>query len=136
MLAGLCAQALKPFLNKKFYSSLEIAGRQIPRYGGMPSAHSAFTVALVTVTGVVDGIDSMSFAISTAMFVLTIDDALRMRMFLGKYGFALSKLVKRLPKDAQKEFPFIEERLGHKPSEVISGIFLGIIVASIALYLI
>ena len=136
MLAGLTAQALKPFLNQKFYSTLEIAGRQIPRYGGMPSAHSAFTASLVTMAGVVEGIDSMAFAIATTIFILTIDDALRMRIFLGKYGFALSKLVKGLPKAAQKEYPYIESRLGHKPAEVIAGIILGIVVTGIILYFI
>tara|TARA_Y100000310_G_scaffold331455_1_gene405072 strand:- start:282 stop:746 length:465 start_codon:yes stop_codon:yes gene_type:complete len=135
MLAGLCAQALKPLFNKKLYSTLAIAGRQIPRYGGMPSAHSAFTASLVTVAGVIDGIDSMTFAVAVAVFVLTIDDALRMRMFLGRYGLALNKLVKRLPKDAQRQFPYLESNLGHKPLEVIAGITLGVAVTVIILVL-
>jgi len=136
MLAGLCAQALKPLFNKKLYSTLAIAGRQIPRYGGMPSAHSSFTAALVTVTGIVDGIDSMTFAIAVVVFVLTIDDALRMRMFLGRYGLALNKLVKRLPKDAQSQFPYLESSLGHKPLEVIAGIAVGVVVTVFILILI
>jgi len=136
MLAGLSAQAIKPFLNKRFYSSLEIAGRQVPRYGGMPSSHSAFTASLATLAFVVDGADSITFAIAMAIFILTIDDALRMRIFLGSYGRVLKQLVDTIPNAEQQKFPYIETRLGHKPLEVLAGIFQGIVVTLLVLYLI
>lgn len=126
ILSGLIAQALKPLLNRQFYSTLEITGRQIPRYGGMPSAHSAFAASLVTITAASEGFTSLAFAISISLYILVIDDALRMRMFLGHYGAALVKLIKTLPTTEQKEYPYLEARLGHKPREVIAGTILGI----------
>lgn len=121
ILCGLAAQALKPFLNKK----RDAQSLNLPRYGGMPSAHTAFAVSLATVVGLAGGFASVSFALATAFLVYTLDDALRMRIFLGRYGWALKHLVQKLPDKEQKDYPYIEQQLGHKPPEVVAGAVLG-----------
>lgn len=129
LLAGLLAQALKPLLNKHLYATLDQADRRLPRYGGMPSAHSAFAFSLATIVGLVDGIHSTTFAIAAAAVVLILDDALRMRIFLAGYGQALHQFVTRLPQSERAAFPYIETRLGHKPPEALAGAVLGIAVS-------
>jgi acid phosphatase family membrane protein YuiD len=135
ILCGLIAQGLKYFFNKRFYSELRIAGQRIPRYGGMPSAHTAFAFSLATVVAWADGLNSATFAMAVAATIFILDDALRMRMFLSRHGLALHKLIQRLPEEEQKDFPYLETRLGHKVPEVIVGGALGILLALLFLWL-
>lgn len=133
ILSGLAAQILKPFLNKGWHAELETAGRKIPRYGGMPSAHTAFAFSLATVVAVVDGVFTTSFAIVASLVIFVLDDALRMRIFLGRHGKALRLLVEKLPPQEREGFPYLESHLGHKPMEVVVGAILGITVTLLAL---
>jgi acid phosphatase family membrane protein YuiD len=129
ILCGLIAQFLKPLLNKKYYDHLSARGRNLPRYGGMPSAHAAFALSLTTVVGLADGVFSTSFALASAAAIFVLDDALRMRIFLGRYGGALRKLINQFPPQEQKKFPYIESRLGHTVPEVIAGSLLGLTIS-------
>lgn len=124
VLSGLAAQSLKPILNKK----REPAAENLPRYGGMPSAHTAFAVSLAVTVALYDGIVSTNFALATAFLIYTLDDALRLRIFVGRYGLALRHLVKKLPVAEQKLYPFIESKLGHSSPEVTAGAVLGLII--------
>lgn len=126
IICGLVAQALKPLLNGEWYAILPDEGRRIPRYGGMPSAHAAFGFSIATVVAIVDGIHSGSFVIAVALVILILDDALRLRLFLGRHGEALHKLVARLPDSERTGYPYLETRLGHKAHEVVAGAALGI----------
>lgn len=134
VLVGLLAQSLKPIFNRQWYATLSRSGKKIPRYGGMPSAHTAFAVSIATVIGVSAGINSPSFVIAVALVIFILDDALRMRIFLSRHGLALSRLVKKLPPAEQSEFPYLETRLGHKGSEVIAGAALGLVASLIMLF--
>lgn len=98
----------------------------LPRYGGMPSAHTAFAFSLATVVGMTEGFSSTAFAITAVMVTVILDDALRMRIFLGRYGAALRRLITRLPESEQQAFPYLEERLGHTWGEVIVGAVFGV----------
>lgn len=132
---GLIAQISKRFFNKKWMSEMEIGHVHLPRYGGMPSAHAAFVFSLATVIALVDGISSGTFAIAAAAIILILDDALRMRIFLGRHGAALRDLIKKLPTKDQETFPHLETRLGHKPVEVIAGALLGILLTLLIFFL-
>ena len=129
VLVGLIAQSVKPLFNKQLYTQLEAGGHQIPRYGGMPSAHTAFAFSLATVIAMKEGIYSADFAIAATAVIFILDDALRMRIFLSRHGEALHKLVDKLPAAEQKDFPYLEKRLGHKTSEAVAGAILGIILS-------
>jgi acid phosphatase family membrane protein YuiD len=129
VLVGLIAQSLKPLFNKQLYAQLEAGGHQIPRYGGMPSAHTAFAFSLATVIAMTQGFNSADFAIAATAVIFIVDDALRMRIFLSRHGEALHRLVDRLPAAEQKDFPYLEKRLGHKTSEAIAGAILGIVLS-------
>jgi acid phosphatase family membrane protein YuiD len=124
---GLITQTSKQLLNKNWKSTIAVQGYHLPRYGGMPSAHTAFAVSLATVAWLTEGIASMSFAIAAAMFIFILDDALRMRIYLGHHGQALHKLIAKLPPEEQKDLPALEVRLGHTPAEVLVGTVVGIL---------
>ncbi|MBI4021873.1 MAG: divergent PAP2 family protein [Candidatus Andersenbacteria bacterium] len=126
IVAGLAAQALKPLINKNWRSQPEGKSRWLLRYGGMPSAHTAFAFSLATVVGVVDGLTSTGFAIACAGVVFVLDDALRMRIFLSRHGLALRRLIRTLPPEQRSHYPQLETHLGHSLAEVTAGALLGI----------
>lgn len=131
ILSGLIAQGLKPFFNRR----TTLSRLNIPRYGGMPSAHTAFAVSLTTVTAFVTGLTSPTFALACGFLIYTLDDALRMRIFLGNYGKALTQLIRRLPTEERKAYPFVVPQLGHTLPEVTAGAILGFALSLIALYI-
>lgn len=125
IVVGLITQFSKSLFNKNLYTRLEETGLRVPRYGGMPSAHASYAFSLLTMVGIVDGIMSVSFAVIASITIFVIDDALRMRVFLGGHGRALHKLVQRLPVKERKGYPYLETHLGHKPMEVTVGAIVG-----------
>lgn len=93
-------------------------------HGHMPSAHTAFVVSTLTSIGYFEGINSGVFALAFIFAFIIIDDALRLRMYLGDQGRYLNMLINELPVD-KKKFPRLKERIGHRISEVIIGGFIG-----------
>ena len=93
-------------------------------HGHMPSAHTAFIASLVTSVGYYSGLASGAFAVSVVLAVIVIDDAVRLRMYMGDQGRYLNMLIRQLPVD-EKQFPRLKERIGHKISEVVIGGLLG-----------
>ncbi len=93
-------------------------------HGHMPSAHTAFAVSLATSVGWYEGVGSGSFAVAAALAFVLVDDAARVRMYLGDQGRYLNMLIERLDLD-EKKFPRLKERVGHRVSEVIVGGLIG-----------
>jgi acid phosphatase family membrane protein YuiD len=93
-------------------------------HGHMPSAHTAFIVSLVTSVGWYEGMGSGSFAVAVILAIIVIDDAVRLRMYMGDQGRYLNMLIRQLPIDKEK-FPRLKERIGHRLSEVIVGGIFG-----------
>ncbi len=95
-------------------------------HGHMPSAHTAFAVSLAVSVGWYEGVTSGSFAVAAALAFVLVDDAARIRMYLGDQGRYLNMLVQQLDIDESK-FPRLKERVGHRVSEVIVGGLIGLI---------
>lgn len=134
LLVGLVAQFSKRFFNKSWHAEMHDRVRHLPHYGGMPSAHTAFAFSMLTVIAYSSGITSPIFAVATVLAVIILDDALRMRIFLGRHGEALARLIDRLPKKDQESFPPLERQLGHKPIEAIVGAGVGILLTIALLF--
>lgn len=126
ILVGSFTQLLKYLFNKHWVSDITIHGIHMPRYGGMPSAHTAFAFSLLTTVAVVDGVFSTAMVIAVAITIFILDDALRMRIFLERHGLAIRELIKNLPEQQHKNYPQLEARLGHKPAEVLVGALIGV----------
>lgn len=99
-------------------------------HGHMPSAHTAFIVSLVTSVGYYDGIHNGAFAVAVALAIIVIDDAARLRMYMGDQGRYLNMLIRQLNVN-EEQFPRLKERMGHRVSEVIVGGILGFILTII-----
>lgn len=93
-------------------------------HGHMPSAHTGFIVSLVTSVGYYEGITTGAFTVAVALAVIVIDDAARLRMYMGDQGRYLNMLIRQL-NVSEEQFPRLKERVGHRVSEVIVGGILG-----------
>ncbi|HMN19715.1 MAG TPA: divergent PAP2 family protein [Candidatus Moranbacteria bacterium] len=88
-------------------------------HGHMPSAHTGFIVSLVTSVGYYEGIASGAFTVALALAIIVVDDAARLRVYMGDQGRYLNMLVRQL--NIEEQFPRLKERMGHRISEVIVG---------------
>ena len=105
--------------------------RVLKSYGGMPSGHSAFVVSLATAIGMDQGFDSPLFAIVVVFAMIIIRDAVGLRMYLGRHGRAINRLIRTLPDEELSKFPVLREKLGHTYAEATIGGLLGIVTAFI-----
>ncbi len=107
--------------------------------GGIPSSHTAFVTSLITVVGYVEGITSTAFAIALVLAVIIIQDAMSVRIHIGKNGKAINQILRSLKKDQKhqsaKNVPESVEITGHHLHEVLAGAILGIGGTVIALFI-
>lgn len=103
-------------------------------HGHMPSAHTGFIISLVTSIGYYDGLTSGTFAVAVALAVIVIDDAARLRMYMGDQGRYLNMLIRQLNIN-EEQFPRLKERVGHRVSEVILGGIYGFLLTMLLIKL-
>lgn len=112
----------------------ELRWATLLEYGGMPSAHTAFVVALDTVIWKQEGWTSPAFAVAAVFSLLIIRDAIGLRQVLGLHGRTLNMLIKELPDSEEQKFPQrLLERLGHTPLQAFIGGLIGLTIG-LALY--
>jgi len=97
--------------------------------GGMPSSHSALTVALMVSVGIYEGFGTTLFAISAALALVVMYDAAGVRRAAGEQAKAINMLFERLQDKSLKLDKKLKELLGHRPIEVFMGALLGLTVA-------
>lgn len=98
--------------------------------GGMPSSHTAGVIALSTSVALIDGIDSLLFAVSLGFSLVIMQDAAGLRRAAGKTAATLNRLVDEFVQKNQEVKPYaaLKELLGHTPLEVFCGMLLGIFI--------
>lgn len=98
--------------------------------GGMPSSHTAGVIALSVSAGLIEGFDSMFFAIAFGFSLIVMQDASGVRRAAGKTAATLNRLVDEFVQKNKEVKPYeaLKELLGHTPLEVFCGMILGIIV--------
>jgi len=131
VLVAIIAQAIK-FVLYSLKHGWDI--RYAFTHGHMPSAHTAFAISLLTSIGFYEGVHNGTFAVAFALAFLIIDDAARLRMYLGDQGRYLNMLIEQLDVDSKK-FPRLKERTGHRVSEIIVGAILGFLLTVIFIQL-
>lgn len=95
--------------------------------GGMPSSHSAGVMGLSTSVGIIEGYDSIIFAVAIGFALITMYDAAGVRRAAGKTAACLNKMMDDFYKhDVQSIGGKLKELLGHTPLEVIMGALFGI----------
>lgn len=98
--------------------------------GGMPSGHSATVMAMATIIGLRDGLDSGLFGLASLFAIIVMYDALKVRRSSGEQGEAIYGLIKegkstvKLPRVAK----------GHTPLEVILGAVVGVTIGIVVFF--
>ena len=91
--------------------------------GGMPSSHASFIIALTTVIGFSEGLDSAIFGLSLAVSAIIMYDARGVRLATGQQTEAIKNLANK-----HKIKVNITNAKGHRIIEVIAGAALGFVV--------
>ena len=104
----------------------KMSGREaldwLVRSGGMPSGHSASFVGATTIIGIMEGFDSVIFALAVCMAIIIVYDAMNVRYAVGEQGKVLNKFI--LSK--KRKLRVVE---GHTPVEVVVGAMIGVLCA-------
>ncbi len=85
------AQVIKTILN--FIMNKELNLERMVGAGGMPSAHSAFVISLMVITGRINGWDSFEVAICFALAAVVMYDATGVRQAAGQHAKVLNQIV-------------------------------------------
>ena len=96
--------------------------------GGMPSSHSAVVVALCTMIGKNYGINSAIFGLAVVFAFVVMYDAAGVRRAAGKQAKLLNKIVQTPGLTGVEVTERLQEVLGHTPTQVFVGAFIGFIV--------
>ncbi|WP_029269917.1 divergent PAP2 family protein [Virgibacillus alimentarius] len=131
MLAQIIKIPIQFFITKELNLNLAFST------GGMPSSHSAAVCALTTGVGIVDGITSMTFAVSFVFSIIIMFDASGVRRQAGEQAIVINQLLKDFQyfvdeaKQWNKKEKFtkqeeLKELLGHQPIEVFFGGLSGV----------
>ena len=119
--AGFGAQLIKLLIY--FFKHKSLSFNDLVVTGGMPSSHSAFVVAMVTIIYLQEG-TSTAFAISLVLALIVIRDAFGVRRSVGAEGKALQKLFRLHKLKSRSHYA-----MGHTPLQVTVGAVLGFVVA-------
>jgi acid phosphatase family membrane protein YuiD len=122
MLTWFIAQSLKVII-ARVRGQHSLATYMAP--GGVPSVHSSVVASLVVVVGLTAGWNSPALAISVVIAGLTLFDALVTRPLDGLQSEMINKFQKKL--FSAEHYEKLKEIVGHRPSEIIFGLILGII---------
>jgi len=98
--------------------------------GGMPSSHSTTVMALATIIGFKDGLDSGIFSMAVLFALIVMYDAMKVRRSSGEQGAAIHALIKE--QNSKVKLPRAAK--GHTPLEVFIGACFGSLIG-IVVYL-
>ena len=99
--------------------------------GGMPSSHSAVVVALATMVGRSQGVNSPIFAIAAVFALVVMYDAAGVRIEAVKQARILNEIINTPGLSTLQVNGKLVELLGHTPKQVIVGALLGLIIGMI-----
>ncbi|MBQ3670210.1 MAG: divergent PAP2 family protein [Treponema sp.] len=113
-------------LKGKVHSVKELLELLFWRTGSMPSSHSAVTACVCTCIGFRAGINSDLFILTFVFYVVTIRDAVGVRLASGIQAKRLNEVGEILKeKGIYDDFKKLKEVNGHTPLEVFIGSVLG-----------
>ena len=96
----------------------------------MPSSHSAGVMGLSTTVGLINGFNSIEFAIAIGFACIVMYDAAGVRRAAGKQAACLNRIIMDVYKqDLEEAGGKLKELLGHTPIQVFVGAAYGVIYA-------
>ena len=128
LMSSFIAQALKVVTKLVKTGKLDL--RMVATTGGMPSSHSSCTMGMAVSVGLIEGFNSVSFAIALCLAFIVMYDAAGVRRTVGLQARVLNQMVTELFSDHPKlSGERIKELLGHTPKEVFVGAALASAIA-------
>lgn len=113
-------------INGKVHSFSELVELLFWRTGSMPSSHSAVTGCVCTCIALRSGVTSDLFILTFVFYVVTIRDAVGVRLANGIQAKRLNEIGEILKeKGLYDDFTKLKEVNGHTPMEVFVGSILG-----------
>lgn len=133
ILGWLVAQILKTLIHLYFSKSFD--PERLVGSGGMPSSHSSTVCALATSSGLIYGLESFEFAVTTMLAIIVMYDAMGVRRETGIQAKILNEMIEIFNNMNQKVSATdkLKELVGHTPLQVLAGAILGIIIAFIVI---
>jgi len=126
--AWLVAQVIKTMVYWRVNHKLNI--RRLISNGGMPSAHTAFVVAMTLMVAFREGVGSTVFALAVGFTAIVINDAVGVRYETGKQGKLINKIIQQVLVEGKPlTDDTLKELVGHTPTEVFFGGVIGILVS-------
>ena len=91
--------------------------------GGMPSSHTALVCALAAAVAMMQGFNSVAFAITAILAMVVMYDAAGVRQAVGRQSIILNRIVRELrekrPRDEVERN--LREFIGHTQFQVLAG---------------
>lgn len=106
---------------KNIYNLIKNKDKHVVSTGGMPSTHTAFISSLTFLLGYKMGFDSPIFALSFVVMSIIFYDAITIRYESGLHAKVLNEKYKLN----------LKETIGHNILEVIIGVIIGFVSATI-----
>lgn len=103
--------------------------------GGMPSSHSALMTATTLAIGLYYGLDHPTFALGVAVTMIVTYDAAGVRQQAGIHAQRINVIFEELLRGHPVNERDLRVVLGHTPLEVVGGILLGLVVATMQWYI-
>lgn len=100
--------------------------------GGFPSSHASFVMSLTTVVALLFGLKSAYFAICAVFSAVVLYDTIGVRRTTGEQTESINELSRKQHLKLEK---FIHQSRGHDVVEMVSGAILGILIGTVAYYL-
>jgi len=128
VLCSFIAQSVK--IVGKLFTTGKLDLRMMAQTGGMPSSHSCCTMGMAVSVGLIEGFNSVSFAIALCLAMIVMYDAAGVRRTVGLQAKVLNEMMEELfSEHPHLSSERIKEFLGHTPFEVLVGAALGSILA-------
>ena len=128
LLCSLLAQSFK--IASKLIRTGHLDLRMLARTGGMPSSHSCCTMGMAVSVGLIEGFNSVEFAIALSLALIVMYDAAGVRRTVGLQAKVLNQMMIELFSEHPRlSGERIKEFLGHTPFEVLVGAAMGSVIA-------
>ena len=129
LLGWLIAQILK--IHTEYLRSRRWLWAMFFAPGGMPSSHTALMVSGTLAVGLYHGFDNPIFGMAVAITMIIAHDAAGVRRQAGMHAERINVLFEELLQGHMWDENELKEVIGHTPLEVVGGIILGLIVATV-----
>ena len=131
--AWFTSQTLKIFTHAIAYGEWDV--KRFLGDGGMPSSHTATVSSLAAFAGLAYGFASFEFAIGALFTMIVCRDAVGVRRETGKQNLIINELKKMIESKEISEIK-LKKFVGHSPLQVIGGLIVGILVATLMFFVI